>query len=137
MYTKEQLLTAIRLAQSIQYYDLDKGSATFFFSEDEIIEKITPPPPVKVIEDLSNYFGEGFPLNDTNITRLFKDFLLDEITEDTPHGEEGVSELSQHYIINDVEYVAHITDVRWDRHDKQYYFIDTYHSPNVEWEIID
>ena len=124
MYTKEQLLEAIRLAQCIQYYDLDKGSATFDYSVDEIIEKITPLPPVKVIEDLSNYFGKGFPLNDTNITMLFKDFLLDEIREYTPHGEEGDSELSQHYIINGVEYVAYITDVRWDRHDKQFYFID-------------
>jgi len=137
MYTKEQLLEAIRLAQIIQYYDLDAGRAVFSYTEEEIIEKITPPPPVKVIQDLSNCFYNKFPLNDKNITMVFKSHLLDEIREDTPHGEEGTSELSQHYIINGVEYVAYITDVRWDRHDKQFYFIDTYHSPTVEWEIID
>lgn len=40
MYTKEQLLEAIELAQSIQYYDLDKEYATFDWTAEEIIDKL-------------------------------------------------------------------------------------------------
>lgn len=76
--------------------------------------------------DISKYFPEGEVLPE-----YFEDYLLDEVREDTPHGERGPSEYGNIYIIRGKLYGAHIHNIEWNRHDKQYYFIDMYEKAKI------
>ena len=134
MYTKEQLLEAIRLAQSIQYYDLDADRAVVSYTSEEIIEKITPPPLVVELEDLSEYFAGCFP---SNAETIFSEWLLEEVRQNTPHGQEGVSEYTGVCIVDGVKYEVIISDIVWGRHDKKFYFIDSWNTPTINWKTIE
>ena len=62
------------------------------------------------------------------------DYLQDEITEDTPHGERGAESWSEVVQCEGKFYKVGISNVQWDRYDKQYYFIDNYETPTITWE---
>jgi nicotinamide phosphoribosyltransferase len=61
----------------------------------------------------------------------FEDYLLEEVREDTPHGEHGATEWENTYIINGKLYHAKIDNISWNRHDKQYYYIDMWEKANI------
>jgi nicotinamide phosphoribosyltransferase len=77
-------------------------------------------------EDISQYFPEGevFP-------EYFEDYLLEEVREETDHGERGVDEYSQIYSVRGVLYEATIHNISWNRYDKQYYFIDMWEKAKI------
>ncbi len=83
-------------------------------------------------KDISKYW-EGEPLVDTE---QFEEHLLEEVREDTPHGECGVEEHTGYYIINGKFYKATIHNISWNRHDKQYYFIDMWQKARITVEEI-
>lgn len=66
------------------------------------------------------------------------DMLLDEVRAETPHGECGDTEYENTYIANGKLYKIKIDNIEWNRHDKQYYYIDMYSTPSItkeEFEI--
>ena len=78
------------------------------------------------------YFPEGEVLPE-----YFEDYLLDEVSENTPHGEHGVVEYEQTYIIRGEIYKAKIHNISWNRHDKQYYYIDMYEKADITVEKVE
>jgi nicotinamide phosphoribosyltransferase len=78
------------------------------------------------IQDISKYFPEGEVLPE-----YFEDYLLEEVREDTPHGECGPDEWSNTYIIRGKIYEATIHNISWNRYDKQYYFIDMWGKAKI------
>jgi len=64
-----------------------------------------------------------------------KDWAADEIIEfvraDTPHGEHGLSEHTMRFKFEDKYYNITVDNIEWNRHDKQFYFIEMYGKPNV------
>lgn len=81
--------------------------------------------------DLSKYFPEGDILPE-----YFEDVLLEEVSEDTPHGEHGVNEHENTYIVRGKLYKAKIHNIFWNRHDKQYYYIDMWEKAKITVEEI-
>ena len=72
------------------------------------------------------HFPEGEVLPE-----YFADSLLEEVREDTPHGECGVSEHENIYIVRGKLYKAKIHNISWDRYDKQYYYIDMWEKAKI------
>ena len=72
------------------------------------------------------HFPEGEVLPE-----YFEDSLLEEVREDTPHGECGVSEHENIYIVKGKLYKAKIHNISWNRYDKQYYFIEMYEKAKI------
>ena len=83
-------------------------------------------------KDLSTYFPEGDVLPE-----YFEDSLLDEVREDTPHGEIGVTEYENIYIVKGKLYKAKIHNISWNRYDKQYYFIDMWENAKITIEELE
>ena len=83
-------------------------------------------------KDLSTYFPEGDVLPE-----YFEDSLLDEVREDTPHGEIGVTEYENIYIVKGKLYKAKIHNISWNRYDKQYYFIDMWEKAKITIEELE
>lgn len=83
------------------------------------------------LKDISKHFPEGEILPE-----YFEDYLLDEVAADTPHGEHGVVEYEQTYIIHGELYKAKIHNISWNRHDKQYYYIDMYERAKITVEKV-
>ena len=83
-------------------------------------------------EDLSKYFPKGEVL-----PKYFEDSLLEEVREATPHGEHGVTEHENIYIIRGKLYKAKIFNISWNRYDKQYYFIDMYEKADITIEELE
>lgn len=83
-------------------------------------------------EDISKNFPEGEVLPE-----YFEDFLLEEVREETPHGVQGDSEYEQIYIVNGILYKAKIHNISWNRHDKQYYYIDMWEKAKITIEILE
>jgi nicotinamide phosphoribosyltransferase len=81
--------------------------------------------------DISKYFPEGEVLPE-----YFEEYLLDEVREDTPHGEYGVEEHTGLYKIRNKYYKATIHNISWNRHDKQYYYIDMWEKAKITVEEI-
>ena len=77
-------------------------------------------------EDLSKWFPDGEVLPE-----YFEDSLLEEVREDTPHGECGASEHENIYIVRGKLYKAKIHNISWDRYDKQYYYIDMWEKAKI------
>lgn len=82
--------------------------------------------------DISKYFPEGEVLPE-----YFEDYLLDEVREETPHGEQGDYEYTQTYKINGELYKATIHNISWNRHDKQYYYIDMWENAKITVEKLE
>ena len=83
-------------------------------------------------KDLSTYFPEGDVLPE-----YFEDSLLDEVREDTPHGELGVTEYENIYIVKGKLYKAKIHNISWNRYDKQYYYIDMFEKAKITLEELE
>jgi nicotinamide phosphoribosyltransferase len=83
-------------------------------------------------QDISKHFPKGEVLPE-----YFEDFLLEEVREDTPHGECGVGEYTQTYLINGKLYEATIHNISWNRYDKQYYFIEMFDKAKITVEELD
>ena len=77
------------------------------------------------------YFPEGEVL-----PAYFEDYLLEEVRENTPHGEDGDIEYSQIYSVRGKLYMATIHNISWNRYDKQYYYIDMYEEAKITVEEI-
>lgn len=91
----------------------------------------SPTTPADIICGTSNkYTNIGF-IESELTDSYFRELLLDEVRADTPHGECGVSEHTSYYKINDIYYTATISNIMWDRRDKQFYFIDSYNTENI------
>lgn len=60
-----------------------------------------------------------------------EDMLLDEVREDTPHGEHGPTNWTNYYFDGNKYYEVTIDNIEWNRHDKQYYYIDMYSKANI------
>lgn len=82
---------------------------------------------VQKYTDLSEHWDE----NDVIKPSDFEDLLLDEVREDTPHGEHGPTEWKSVYLIHGKLYAAEIHNISWNRFDKQYYFIEMYEEPKI------
>lgn len=67
----------------------------------------------------------------------FEDYLLEEVQENTPHGEPGDVEYSQTYIVRGKLYRATIHNISWNRYDKQYYYIDMYEKAKITLEELE
>lgn len=61
-----------------------------------------------------------------NNPEWIEDILVEELIEEVPHGECGPEEYSRILRINGEYYKATIDHIFWDRHDKQYYYLDRY-----------
>lgn len=83
-------------------------------------------------QDISEYFPEGEVL-----PKYFEDYLIEEVADETPHGEHGVTEYEQTYIIRGKLYKAKIHNISWNRYDKQYYFIDMYENSKITIEELE
>ena len=59
--------------------------------------------------------------------------MLDEVSEYTPHGEHGVVEYEQTYIIRGEIYKAKIHNISWNRH----YYIDMYEKAEITVEKVE
>lgn len=49
----------------------------------------------------------------------------------TAHGEHGPTSWTEKFIYKGKPFVASVDNIQWNRHDKQYYFIDMYDQPNI------
>jgi len=63
--------------------------------------------------------------------------IIDIVREETPHGECGDTEHTILIKWNNAYYNATVDNIDWNRHDKQYYYIDMYDAPNVILEKIE
>ena len=82
--------------------------------------------------DLSAYLPEGEVLPE-----YFEEVLLEEVREDTPHGKRGVREYENVYTVRGKLYKAKIHNISWNRHDKQYYFIDMWEKAEITIEELE
>ena len=82
------------------------------------------------VSDVTENFA-GLDPNSEDANRTWEDILLDEVSEDTPHGECGPSEYKNKYIVNGKAYTATIHNIGWNRYDKQYYYIDMYERAKI------
>lgn len=69
--------------------------------------------------------------------RYYEDVILDKVREITPHGECGADQYSM--IFEDSGRYMKITlkNIQWNRHDKQFYFIDMWEKARFEFEELD
>jgi nicotinamide phosphoribosyltransferase len=58
-------------------------------------------------------------------------YILDAVREDTPHGERGVDKHTMRFKFDSKYYDITVDNISWNRHDKQFYFIDMWDEPNV------
>lgn len=70
------------------------------------------------------------------LNRELFDIASELISEETPHGEQGDDEYVILFKYNGELKKATLKGFQWDRHDKQYYYLDTYFS-EVTVEIVD
>lgn len=86
-------------------------------------------------KDLSKYYKyEDSPINHP---KYFYNSLIEEVRNDTPHGECGPEEWESTYQINGKLYKATIYNIEWNRYDKQYYFIEMFDKPHIIVEEIE
>lgn len=69
--------------------------------------------------------------------KYYEDVILDKVREITPHGECGCSEYSMIFEYAGVYTRITLTNIQWNRYDKQYYFIDMWDKPKFEYEEVE
>lgn len=69
--------------------------------------------------------------------RYYEDIILDKVREITPHGECGYDQYSM--VFEDAGKYTKITmtNIQWNRHDKQFYFIDMWDKAQFMYEELD
>ena len=60
------------------------------------------------------------------------DDIRDDLSDNTPHGEYGSEEWGLYFKWNDKLWYVEITNFEYNRHDKQYYYLDQYSKYNYE-----
>jgi nicotinamide phosphoribosyltransferase len=78
--------------------------------------------------DLEKYEGDKEAI-ELELKGLIKE-EVSEYLEDTPHGEMGESDVTITYRVGDDVYSA-TCEIFWNRHDKQYYFVDEIEDPVI------
>lgn len=58
--------------------------------------------------------------------------LIDQVRQETPHGEMGATENTMCFKFEEKFYEIKITQIDWNRYDKQFYFIEMFSEPNLE-----
>jgi nicotinamide phosphoribosyltransferase len=118
---------------------LPENKAAFMARNGKLVIRPDSGDPVDIIcgvstkyNDLSKWFPEGDVLPE-----YFEDSLIEEVREDTPHGECGVSKYTQTYLVRGKLYKATIHNISWNRHDKQYYYIDMWEQAKITIEELD
>lgn len=86
------------------------------------------------LQDLTHHFKTPEDIFGDYGKRLFEDILTEIIQENTRHGERGATEHSENFMIHGIKYRVTISNVQWNRYDKQYYYIDNYTSPDIDIE---
>jgi len=81
--------------------------------------------PVKIIvgelfSDISKHAREG---NLDDISEIAMDIIRERVSDETPHGEHGSTEEEEIVKCNNKYYLVK-AEIEWNRHDKQYYYID-------------
>lgn len=85
--------------------------------------------------DESNYLVlDGYKNeNEDDLKELLYEVAHDLLSEETTHGEQGDDEYTMNIIYDGELKEVTISGFQWNRHDKQYYYLDTYYSDvNVE-----
>lgn len=81
--------------------------------------------------DISKHFPEGEILPE-----YFWDYLEEDSQEDVAHGESGPSQYTGKYIINGKYYEATVSNLSYNRYDKQYYYLDMWEKPEISFKEI-
>lgn len=69
--------------------------------------------------------------------RYYASCIIDNLRDITPHGEYGGESHSLVFQHGNFYYRITVDNISWNRHDKQFYFIDMYEKPNVIVEQLD
>ena len=81
--------------------------------------------------DISKHFPEGEILPE-----YFWDYLEEDSQEDVEHGKSGPSQYTGKYIINRKYYEATVSNLSYNRYDKQYYYLDMWEKPEISFKEI-
>lgn len=94
--------------------------------------------PDVVCGELNDNDIQDLTLRRNKVERTYDEFIesaveliLDDIREITPHGEYGGEEHELRFKFKDKYYDIMVDNLSWNRHDKQYYYLDMYDKPNV------
>lgn len=94
--------------------------------------------PDVVCGELNDNDIQDLTLRRNKVERTYDEFIesaveliLDDIREITPHGEYGGEEHELRFKFKDKYYDIMVDNLSWNRHDKQYYYLDMYDEPNV------
>lgn len=94
--------------------------------------------PDVVCGELNDNNIQDLTLRRNKVERTYDEFIesaieliLDDIREITPHGEYGGEEHELRFKFKDKYYDIMVDNLSWNRHDKQYYYLDMYDEPNV------
>lgn len=68
---------------------------------------------------------------------FYEEIILDRVKEITPHGKRGVSEYSMVFEYKGEYTRVTLTNINWNRYDKQYYYIDMWEKAKFEYEKLD
>jgi nicotinamide phosphoribosyltransferase len=80
--------------------------------------------PVKIIIGDVNIVNLTNKVKDYREAKAWaKEWLVENVSDETAHGECGVGEVEGYFRYNDVVYLAKV-NINWNRYDKQYYYID-------------
>lgn len=71
-----------------------------------------------------------------NIEAWIADMILDDVAEHTPHGECGPEEYEMLFKHKNEYFYGGVDNIEWNRHDKQFYFIEMYGEPHVNKRIV-
>lgn len=78
------------------------------------------------------------PFNDLEeAERFYEDIILERVREETPHGELGPDEYSMVFERNGEYTRVTLTNISWNRHDKQFYFIDMWEKAEFRYDKLD
>lgn len=67
----------------------------------------------------------------------YEDVILDKVREITPHGEHGSTEYSMIFEYAGQYTKVTLTNIQWNRYDKQFYFIDMFSKAQFMYEEVD
>lgn len=96
--------------------------------------------PVDIIcgveEDVIHINEKGFESKEEAF-EFYEETILDKVREITPHGEYGGDSYSMVFEYKGVYTKVTLTNIQWNRHDKQYYFIDMWDKAKFTFEELD
>lgn len=88
-----------------------------------------------VVEDVVHIEDEFETPEDAE--NFYEEVILEKVREITPHGELGVSEYSMVFEYKGEYTRVTLTNISWNRYDKQYYFIDMWGKAKFKYEKLD